>query len=487
LIELSTGAISQLTDGPLTSDADWNSNPSANWSADGKSVVLSGAFLTAHGQTGMQGNQPCTVVVDVAAGRSICLERVYGETKDDFAENDEWYYILEVHFASGSSRRVVVDHLMLGDTQRSVSYVRSDDESWTKESIDSSQVTEKDTLEVSIRQGLNEPPMLVATDSQSKATRVLWNPNPQLSEIALGKVSVFKWKDKAGQKQVGGLYLPPEYIPGRRYPLVIQNHGFDENKFAPSGAFPTAFAAQELAAVGIVVLQVRGANCSAGTPGEAPCNVAGYEAAVGKLVADGVVDPDRLGIIGFSRTCYHVLEALTASTLHFKAASITDGVNVGYLQYLTGVDFGGNAVAHEFDAMIGARPFGDGLQRWLKRSPEFNMTKVTTPLQIVALDPPSIVAMWEPYAALRYLGKPVDLIALADGTHVLTNPADRMVSQGGTVDWFRFWLTGQEDADPAKKEHYVRWHEMRKLQHANSEPVTGHASTAPRWRELLAH
>ncbi len=198
--------------------------------------------------------------------------------------------------------------------------------------------------------------------------------------------------------------------------------------------------------------------------------MAGYEAAVGKLVADGVVDPDRLGIIGFSRTCYHVLEALTASTLHFKAASITDGVNVGYLQYLTGVDSGGNAAAHEFDAMIGARPFGDGLQQWLKRSPEFNMSKITTPLQVVALDPSSVLEMWEPYAALRYLGKPVDLIVLADGTHVLTNPADRMVSQGGTVDWFRFWLTRQEDADPAKKEQYVRWHELRKLQGASVKP-----------------
>jgi len=468
-IELSTGAIRQVTDGPLAGDADWSSIPSAGWSADGKSVVLSGAFPPAHGQTGLQGSQPCILVVDVAAGQSTCLERVYGETKDDFAENDDWHYITKVRFAAGSSRRVVVDHLLLGDKRRSVSYVRSDDASWTKDSMESRQVTEEDTLGISIRQDLNEPPMLVVADSQSKAARVLWNPNPQLSEITLGKVSVFKWKDKAGQEQVGGLYLPPEYVRGQRYPLVIQNHGFDESEFAPSGAFPTAFAAQELAAAGIAVLQVRGANCSAATPEEAPCNVAGYEAAVGKLVADGLADPDRLGIIGFSRTCYYVLEALTASTLHFKAASITDGVNVGYLQYLAGVDADGNAFAHEFDAMIGARPFGDGLQQWLKRSPEFNMTKVTTPLQVVALDPSSVLAMWEPYAALRYLGKLVDLIVLGNGTHVLTNPSDRMVSQCGTVDWFRFWLQGYEDPDPAKAEQYARWRELRRLQDAQAD------------------
>ena len=72
--------------------------------------------------------------------------------------------------------------------------------------------------------------------------------------------------------------------------------------------------------------------------------------------------------------------------------------------------------------------------------------------------------MWEPYAALRHLGKPVDLIVLAGGTHVLTNPAQRMASQGGTVDWFRFWLKGEEDPDPAKAAQYARWRELRSLQ-----------------------
>jgi hypothetical protein len=36
-----------------------------------------------------------------------------------------------------------------------------------------------------------------------------------------------------------------------------------------------------------------------------------------------------------------------------------------------------------------------------------------------------------------------------------------MTSQGGAVDWFRFWLLGQEDPDPAKAEQYKRWRAMR--------------------------
>src|SRR5258708_13809535 len=104
--------------------------------------------------------------------------------------------------------------------------------------------------------------------------------------------------------------------------------------------------------------------------------------------------------------------------------------------------------------MIGAPPFREGLQQWFKRSPEFNMDKVTAALQVVALGRANVFFMWEPYAALRYLSKPVDLIILPEGTHVLSNPAERIVSQGGTVHWFRFWRPHYENPDAGKHDHY---------------------------------
>jgi len=42
-----------------------------------------------------------------------------------------------------------------------------------------------------------------------------------------------------------------------------------------------------------------------------------------------------------------------------------------------------------------------------------------------------------------------------------------MTSQQGNVDWFCFWLKGEEDPDPAKAEQYARWRELRKLQQRN--------------------
>jgi dipeptidyl aminopeptidase/acylaminoacyl peptidase len=197
------------------------------------------------------------------------------------------------------------------------------------------------------------------------------------------------------------------------------------------------------------------------TPEEGPCNVAGYETAVSELVKDGLVNSERIGIIGFSRTCFYVMEALTTSALHIKAASITDGVMENYLQYMMMVDVPG--FANENDAMVGARPFGAGLQRWLQHSPVFNMDKVSAALQVVAEGRADLPFMWEPYAAMRYLHKPVDLILLNNNEHVLSNPAARLVSQGGAVDWMRFWLQDYEDSDSSKSEQYVRWRKLRDL------------------------
>jgi hypothetical protein len=93
-----------------------------------------------------------------------------------------------------------------------------------------------------------------------------------------------------------------------------------------------------------------------------------------------------------------------------------------------------NGYEAEVDSMIEAPAYGLGLQVWLKNSPEFNADKIMAPLQVVAKRGMNIIFMWEPYAALRLLKKPVDLTVLNTTEHVLSNPGIRLASQGGTVD-----------------------------------------------------
>jgi len=150
----------------------------------------------------------------------------------------------------------------------------------------------------------------------------------------------------------------------------------------------------------------------------------------------------------------------------FAAATIADGVDESYMQYL--LNSVGTEAPKEQEAIHGAKPFGEGLKNWMQSAPGFSLDKVRTPLRIEANSGlESVLQEWEIYASMVLQQRPVDLIYFPDGVHVLQKPLERLASQQGNVDWFRFWLKGEEDPDPAKAEQYVRWRELRTLQEKN--------------------
>lgn len=467
-IRLSDGRVTRLTNAPIGSAAGWWAMLRAAWSSDGRSVILPDTFIPPDQQNEKsQAGPPCTAVVELGSGRIGCVEPLWGLAKN-YADEKSLRVVTGVEFVAGTNARVKIRYRLADGSDQWEYHSQQADGSWSIES--GTTVREKAharPIDVAVKQGLNEPPVLTGTDLHTGIVKAIWDPNPQLKQIALGEESVYRWNDDTGRDWIGGLYKPPDYVQGRRYPLVIQTHGFRQNSFDPAGVFPTGFAAQELAAAGIVVLQVEDCPIRLSTD-EASCQIAGYIAAVKQLAATGLIDPDRVGIIGFSRTCYYVMQALTDTKLHLRAASITDGIVLGYMEYIMHWNLLNNASAHEEDTMIGAPPFGKGLEEWLKRSPEFNLDKVAAPLQVVVRGHPAMLTMWEPYAGLNYLHKPVDLVLLPGiGTHPLTNPAQRAASQTATVDWFRFWLRDEVDPDPRKRGQYDRWQELRDLDKAN--------------------
>jgi hypothetical protein len=109
----------------------------------------------------------------------------------------------------------------------------------------------------------------------------------------------------------------------------------------------------------------------------------------------------------------------------------------------------------------GGPPFGRTLHLWLDNSPEFSMDKVQAPVRLEAYGPASALGKWNWFSGLSLLGKPVDFVYLPHGTHLLNKPAERMASQQGNVDWFCFWLKGEEDGDSRKREQYARWEGLR--------------------------
>ncbi len=314
--------------------------------------------------------------------------------------------------------------------------------------------------DIFLDEGMNTPPRVVAVDSSTGRKSQVMDLNPQFQNLALARVEEITWKDSRGHEAKGGLYWPPDYVAGKKYPLVMQTHDWRATKFWMDGPWPTAFAAQPLAGKGFFVLQVGYPDRNVVyTSKEAPRAMAIYESGIDYLDRRGLIDPNRVGITGFSRTFYHVTYTLTHSKHHFAAAALADGVDFGYFQYMTF-----QATADDFEKAFGGPPYGKIMFRWLKESPAFLMDKIQTPLRIQTLYPASLLSDWHWYSGLSQLGKPVEMIYIPEGTHILEKPWERMVSQQGNVDWFCFWLKGEEDPDPAKAEQYKRWRELRTLQ-----------------------
>lgn len=322
--------------------------------------------------------------------------------------------------------------------------------------------------DVLIEQDLNTSPHVIVVDPRTGHQATLLELNPQFRDLTFGNVESIRWIGGGDHEVEGGLYLPPGYTPGKKYPLVIQTHGFDPHSFWVDGPFSTAFAAQPLAAKGIMVLQVPDSHDwnVRGTPREAPFMMKTYEKAIDYLDRKGMIDRNRIGLIGFSQTCLYVQYMLTHSKYPVAAAAVADGIDGGYFQYIAFAS-GSPYLDSIRENTIGTPPFGAGLKVWLKRSPGFLLDRVNTPLLIQAIRPPSLLEEWEWFAGLSRLNKPVDFVYLPSGYHILQKPRDRMVSQQGDVDWFCFWLKGEEDSDPAKDGQYSRWSRLRDLARQN--------------------
>lgn len=315
-------------------------------------------------------------------------------------------------------------------------------------------------LQLIVEESLNDPPTLWVRSNRTGQSRQLWNPNPQFAHIRFGEVSVYRWKDKNGYEWTGGLVKPVGYIPGHRYPLVLQMYEFIDHQFMTDGDAPTAFAARHLASNGIIVLQIQRKTGHTMNDAEVQDHLEGYRSAIEHLSNDGLVDPSKVGVVGFSWTCWYVEHALIKAPKLFTAATVADGTIHSYMDYLV-VGVSNSQMQEQDDKIFGAEPFGVGLKQWIEMASGFNLNKVQTPLRIEAMTPVHLLEEWEIYSSLQMQHKPVDLIYFPFGSHIHQKPLERLESQQGDVDWFRFWLQGYEDPDPAKRSEYRRWENLR--------------------------
>lgn len=442
VLQLETGTAASLADAPDAQSRGFllPSTSLAAWSEDGSHVAISATFLPGH-------STPCVAVVNLATRSSGCVTSI--------AKAFDRVHKLEFVDRSNDQLRIDIGR---DGADRSIETFQFDRASSTWRLGLRSPAGAAQTSRFYVKEDMNHPPALV--DRQRSGDRRIYDPNPQLDMSQLAAWETLKIPLPAGDPIEAGLLVPDGPAPAGGFPLVIQTHGFDPSTFSPSGIYSAPFAAQALVREGFAVVQLP-MNCPVGEVDETPCFLRHYKAATSLLSGKKIVDPDRLAIIGFSRTAIHVLSALTDHSFNFKAAVLQNGYMNTISQYFGSVDYGDNFVNGWMNKMIGGKPYGNGLQRWMAASPSFKYDQLTTPLRVEAAGKLDTMFMWEPYAAMRDRSLPTDLIVYPRGTHPLSNPVERIASQQGSVDWLAYWVMDKKDPSPAKQAQYHRWDAMK--------------------------
>lgn len=460
MVDLTTGSVRPLVGAPIGRDMGHYISTKAWWLEDDRHVAIANTYLpfsaSSDKSTGIQ--FPAIAVVDTQTKK---IEGRIGLRESPFGEKPH-YSISDIHWDS-NEQNITIKYKASGDDSIPSPEVYSVTSNW--QLVPSISFSPNDLI-LSVRQGLNDPPVLCAHSKNNLSDVPVWDPNPQLAAIQLGKVFVDHWRDDSGRQWSGLLAEPPNYDPSLRYPLVIQTHGYDPNLFFTDGEYTTASGGRALASRGIIVLQMDVSLEHASTYAEGPDNLAGLTSAINHLSKEISVDPRHVGVIGFSRTAYHVMFALTHRSDLFAAAVVTNG-NFSYVPYLMWSSGGvPGELEREAEAINGGVPWiGENLTKWRANAPNFGLDNISTPLLITATERGELIPQWEVFAGLRRLGKPVEMLWWwrQNTPHILVQPEQRYASQETVVDWFDFWLNHHEDPDAGKQSQYLRWRELRKL------------------------
>jgi dipeptidyl aminopeptidase/acylaminoacyl peptidase len=289
----------------------------------------------------------------------------------------------------------------------------------------------------------------VMTLEDRHATR-LTEINPELCNLDLGAMKAVSWKSFDGKEIWGLLLTPPGYKPGVRVPLVVYCHG------GPIGGFTYGVFPQFMHTVGQVDPYPVEAMASTGMAvlfpmprGGSGYGISGFReivnswgegdykdimAGVDYAIAQGIADPDRLGVMGASYGGY-MTDWIVTQTGRFKAAST--GASISDLAQQYYLSDAGEIMVEYFGL-----PWEAGASL-AAHSAITHVRKVTTPLLIQHGENDRRVPIgqaWEFYRALKALDKQVEFDIYPRGGHVNYEPPLEREYMRRNLEWFIRWL-----------------------------------------------
>ncbi len=258
---------------------------------------------------------------------------------------------------------------------------------------------------------------------ENGALRKMADPNALwIREVTLGRTRDVSFHTKDGTEVHGLLTLPPGYRDGSKVPLLLRIHGGPDGE--DSHAFQ--FERQLFAANGYAVLNVnyRGSSGRGAAYQKAIFADWGHRevedllAGVDAMVSEGVADPARLGIGGWSYGGI-LTDYTIASDGRFRAA--ISGAGSANQISMYGLD----EYVFQYDHELG--PPWRSQDLWLKLSyPFFHADRIHTPTLFLGGDKDMNVPLAggeQMYEALQSLGVPSELIIYPGAFHGITRPS----------------------------------------------------------------
>jgi dipeptidyl aminopeptidase/acylaminoacyl peptidase len=293
---------------------------------------------------------------------------------------------------------------------------------------------------------------VVIRDVASGQTKTVTQANPELAQYSLGALEPISWRSFDG-KEIWGLLLTPSGRSGagaRKLPLLVYCHGgpiggvtygiFPQFMHAPGQIDPYPVEAFASAGYAVLFPMPRGGSGYGEDGHRSIINAWGEAdyrdimAGVDHLIARGIADSERLGVLGASYGGF-MTNWIVTQTNRFKAASasasISDLTDLFYL-----ADAG----------MVMEEYFG---KPWANRasyeqhSPITHVMNVQTPLLIQHGENDQRVPLVSGrrfYEALKGLGRIVELDVFPRGGHVQYQPAAERASMQRNLEWFTKWI-----------------------------------------------
>ena len=260
-----------------------------------------------------------------------------------------------------------------------------------------------------------------------------------LDELQLATTEDFQSKSKDGTEVHGLVVKPAGFKAGTRYPTLLIVHGGPNGQDQHAFSFDREF----LAANGYVVLAInyrgsagRGNAYQKAIHGDwGNLEVVDLLGAVDEAVRQGIADPDRLGIGGWSYGGISTNYTIATDT-RFKAAVSGAGSSMQFTMY------GMDQYIIQYDQEMG-QPWKTR-DKWMKVSyPFFNADKIKTPTLFMGGEKDfnvPIAGGEQMYQALKSLGVDTQLVIYPGQFHGLTIPSYERDRLQRYLNWFNKYL-----------------------------------------------